>query len=507
MAKEKAQKAKTAGAGAIYITGYFDDRHPIKSSNLLYSAPHVALRGPIYMIFVILVAAFLYSFWGKKDTIVPCPLELTANFSTVQSPTAGIVRRVLISEGNRIGSFTTLIEIQYRTRATEEKSEQTALEERRKKLEREQQRHGKREKTLAERLRDLQKQLGALKERRELLKKKISIEEKEFEDSVREAEQSIKTIELEKEKLELDLDKAKETVKLKIMNLKVAEDEFKKDKKLYKDKLITKPDLNNSELKFQGAQTALSNAQNTVRQIKNSISQLEIKLTEARHKPNTLRRKKDKMIMQHQGEISGLQGEISKLTYDIRSSRDSSEEEKEKLLDELRDIEDDLRDAGQLLPGVIFEGGRCLVQTTFAGTVTKVLVKPGDQVSPGQPLFKVVKETEPLYARILVANKDIGYIRTEQRVKIKYFAFPYQEYGIQTGEISHISSAPSTNENEAGMYVVKVSLDKFNIRKKNGKPKPLTLGLQGMAEIKVGSKRLIELIFEPLSRFLSPQED
>ena len=45
-------------------------RHPIKAARLLYTPPSWVLRGPIYLIFIILFAAILYACWAKKDVLV-----------------------------------------------------------------------------------------------------------------------------------------------------------------------------------------------------------------------------------------------------------------------------------------------------------------------------------------------------------------------------------------------------------------------------------------------------
>jgi len=46
----------------------------------------------------------------------------------------------------------------------------------------------------------------------------------------------------------------------------------------------------------------------------------------------------------------------------------------------------------------------------------------------------------------MIQNRDIGKIRRGQKVQIKYFAYPTQDYGVQTGSITEISAKePSKN--------------------------------------------------------------
>ena len=43
----------------------------------------------------------------------------------------------------------------------------------------------------------------------------------------------------------------------------------------------------------------------------------------------------------------------------------------------------------------------------------------------------------------MIQNRDIGKIRRGQKVQIKYFAYPTQDYGPQSGIITEIAAKPS----------------------------------------------------------------
>ena len=88
-----------------------------------------------------------------------------------------------------------------------------------------------------------------------------------------------------------------------------------------------------------------------------------------------------------------------------------------------------------------------------------------------------------------------------------YFAYPFQEYGIQSGAIAEIGTRPSTAPGEESLYVVRVALGSETIRSRSGVEKTLEIGLQGLAEIKTGEKRFIELLFAPAAKFFKPLDD
>jgi hemolysin D len=60
-------------------------RHPIKAASLLYNAPSYVLRGPIYLVFIILLVGIIYAFIAKQDQIVMAPLALEKASVTVEA--------------------------------------------------------------------------------------------------------------------------------------------------------------------------------------------------------------------------------------------------------------------------------------------------------------------------------------------------------------------------------------------------------------------------------------
>jgi multidrug efflux pump subunit AcrA (membrane-fusion protein) len=479
------------GKQAVHIRHLplYEVRHTMRAANLLYSAPGFVLRGPIYIIFLIVVSGFFYSIVATVDDRVTAPLELTADATTEQAPAGGYVRRIAVETGGRVQAFESVAEIQFRTRATMAESEEEALEQRRERLESEAEWQAREEEQLKQRLASLRESLQTSVENQKLLQEKIAAEEKDYQEQIAQAERQI-------EKLRTELEQAQQDIPTLETQLAIAREAYEQNQDLFERQLITKPELNQSLLAFQNAENALSDARARVRQI-------ELSLEDAKAAPASLRRQKERRIMQHNEEILSLSDRISQLRYDIQQMSFQSEKEKEQLQDELDAIASDLEDVGTLIPGVRFEEGVAFLAPTYDGTVTEVHVEPGQQIASGVPLFSAVPDIEPLYAVVHVSNRNIGQIEVGDEVKIKYDTFPYQDWGIQTGYIRSIAPKPTAHPLYGSVYEVHVALEKETIRNiVDGIEKDLTLGLQGVAEIKTGEKRLIELIFAPISRWL-----
>ncbi|MBW1804158.1 MAG: HlyD family efflux transporter periplasmic adaptor subunit, partial [Deltaproteobacteria bacterium] len=162
----------------------------------------------------------------------------------------------------------------------------------------------------------------------------------------------------------------------------------------------------------------------------------------------------------------------------------------------------------RLVDGVTFKEAVTEYRSIHDGLVTHVHVKKGQLINPGAPLVTLVKDTALLEGHALVMNKDIGKLKVGQRAQIKYFAYPYQEYGVPIGVIKEIGKKPKEAGGNESMYVVKVALEKEVISPiGSDREHPLELGLEGLVEIKTGEKRWIELVFTPISKFFTQDED
>ncbi|MBF0611165.1 MAG: HlyD family efflux transporter periplasmic adaptor subunit [Magnetococcales bacterium] len=424
-------------------------RHPIKAARLLYSAPSWVLRGPIYLVGVICIVTLVYSFWAKKDELVIGPLKLEREAVTMEAVDAGMVARVMVHEGDRVDSLTPLLEVQ-KTRVTNE-SEQAGLQ-----------------------------------AKRDELEKSITNQTEEFEHKNRQFDLSLKQLELslnnmDKERTLLlqNLESAKRTVAHAEGKLAEARKNLAVEENLFRNKDITKAE-------YDRAKNLANDLEKQTLDAKANVDAIQVNL-------NAFNKEKIKNdIVQIQNEKTQL-----KNRYDNEIERSTAQ---------INKLKKQIDDSEKLVHGVSHEGTTTNYTATFPGLVTQVHVKPGHMINPGSPLVTTVKDSAALEARVLVQNKDIGRLRKEQRVQIKYFAYPYQEFGIPVGLISDIGTKPGEIKGQESMYVVRVALESETISKLNSRPKRLEIGLEGIAEIKVGEKRFIELAFSPISRFFTQEE-
>ncbi|MFK0205606.1 HlyD family type I secretion periplasmic adaptor subunit [Agrobacterium sp. NPDC090283] len=204
--------------------------------------------------------------------------------------------------------------------------------------------------------------------------------------------------------------------------------------------------------------------------------------------------------------MSALEAEISKLresfskaaVTDLVQGRDKAELAAEELRKAMR-----RRELLQL-------------RAPVSGTVQQLAVATiGGVVQPAQPLMIIVPDGVEIEVEAQVQNKDAGFVREGQPVRVKLEAFPFTDYGIIPGVVESISrdaidlsqsGAPQRDEKgrpiQAGLvYSARIRLLQNSIRVR-GVEQALGPGLSVQAEIKTGERRIIQYLLSPITQSL-----
>lgn len=136
----------------------------------------------------------------------------------------------------------------------------------------------------------------------------------------------------------------------------------------------------------------------------------------------------------------------------------------------------------------------------------------GTVVQPGTVLLTLVPREDTLRAEVWVSNEDIGFVRRGQTVKLKLAAFPFQKYGMVEGTVEYVSAdaadsatsgAPSSTEkqgkNQPFGYKALVALKAMNLGL-DGEGLALAAGMQASAEIMLGTRSVMEYLLSPVQK-------
>lgn len=134
----------------------------------------------------------------------------------------------------------------------------------------------------------------------------------------------------------------------------------------------------------------------------------------------------------------------------------------------------------------------------------------GTVVQPGTVLASMVPLDERLKVEIWVSNEDIGFVRPGQKVKLKFAAYPFQKYSMGHGTVEHVSADAQSEEEarDTGMtgagqrplrYKALVALD-INALEMEGVRYPLAVGMQTTAEVLLGNRTVAEYLLSPVQK-------
>jgi len=136
----------------------------------------------------------------------------------------------------------------------------------------------------------------------------------------------------------------------------------------------------------------------------------------------------------------------------------------------------------------------------------------GQVAQTGQRLMIIVPDGTRLEVEAMLLNKDKGFVREGQPVRIKLETFPFTKYGTLSGEVLGVSNdaIPFQNGNEAArqeetakdaagplVFPIRISLNEETIRI-DGADVAITPGMSVTAEVKTGDRRVIEFLLDPL---------
>jgi hemolysin D len=144
---------------------------------------------------------------------------------------------------------------------------------------------------------------------------------------------------------------------------------------------------------------------------------------------------------------------------------------------------------------------RATLRAPVTGTVQQLAVHTtGGVVTPAQALMVIVPAEGDVTARVVVENKDIGFIHEAQPVEVKVESFPFTKYGTVPGTVTWVSRDAVIDEKTGKatfQATVRLSRREMDV---DGRAVSLGPGFDVTAEIKTGRRRLIEFLTSPIAR-------
>ncbi|MGA7936596.1 MAG: HlyD family type I secretion periplasmic adaptor subunit [Kovacikia sp.] len=215
-------------------------------------------------------------------------------------------------------------------------------------------------------------------------------------------------------------------------------------------------------------------------------------------------------LRKNQADLQQSQSELEKQLSTYQKTRREGELsliESEKQLQELQaqivELQSNITQTRNALKSLQFQLQQRTLQAPIAGTVFQLPIKSaGAVVQPGTLVAQIAPRDVPLVLRAQMSSQQSGFLRIGLPVKVKFDAYPFQDYGIVEGRLSWISpdsKVQETGQGQTEVFELEITVDRPYIQTPT-RQIPLTPGQTAAAEVITRQRRVIDFILDPFKK-------
>jgi HlyD family secretion protein len=217
-----------------------------------------------------------------------------------------------------------------------------------------------------------------------------------------------------------------------------------------------------------------------------------------------------KMIHQGQSEIEQAQSRVKEQQSSYQSLIQSGKLAVMKNQEQIKDVQSqittlksEISQTKSQIKSLKFQLEQRVIRTPVEGTIFQLPIgRPGAVVEPGQTIAQVAPQGAPLVLKAHMSSSESGFLRVGMPVKLKFDAYPFQDYGIIEGRLNWISPDSKITQTAQGSvetFELEIALEKPYVQAQN-KRIALTPGQSATAEVVVRQRRLIDFILDPFKK-------
>jgi hemolysin D len=180
-----------------------------------------------------------------------------------------------------------------------------------------------------------------------------------------------------------------------------------------------------------------------------------------------------------------------------------NQEQLKQLESQANNLRSDIKQSQSQLQALNLQLEQRIVRSPVTGTIFELPTKKAKAfVQAGQLIAQIAPQNVPLVVKAQVPSSNSGFLKVGQPVKLKFDAYPFQEYGVVSGHLKQIS--PDSKVIEVGgskteVFDLEVDLDQAFIQTPTKKIL-LTPGQAVTAEVIVRQRRVIDFLLDPFKK-------
>lgn len=246
-----------------------------------------------------------------------------------------------------------------------------------------------------------------------------------------------------------------------------------------------------------------SNYNRVLYQLQADIRQAESKVQEQDREYQQSIAKQKGEIKQAESRIKEQQGNRDSLLQAGKLAILKSEEQLKDIQSQIGILNTEISQTKQQVQELERQLAQKVIRAPVTGTVLQLPFKqPKSFVQTGQLVAQIAPQGAATVLKVQMPSQNSGFLKTGMPVKVKFDAYPFQDYGVVEGKVQMVS--PDSKLVDAGngkieAFEVDVMLDR-NYIKSQGKQIPLNLGQTATAEVIIRQRQTIDLILDPFKK-------
>ncbi len=461
------------------------------TKELLDTLPQAWTRGLLYLMVAFVGIIIPWAMLSQIDETGTARgrLEPKERISELDAPVLGTVARINVKQGQQVKAGQTLLTLESKLIDTQLHQEESKLEGQQNQL---------------YQLELLKNQLMLVIETQkqqnqaQLLEKQGKIQEAK---ANLESLQSLSKLQQQKQKALVEQTKqevasSQIAYKLGEIQLQGAREKYQRYREAYKQGVISKD-------RFQETEQLVKEKQQIVVEARFKISQANSRQREKETSSQKSLQKSFAEIKAAQIRLQQEQNSYQSLLNSGQITLIKSEKQLNKLLAEITTLTSEIARTKTEIESLKFQLQQRVIKAPIDGIVFDLPIQTaGEVVQPGEKIAEIAPLGEDLVLRGQILTAESGSLQKKMPVKIKFDAYPFQDYGLVSGKLVEISPNSKITENQQGQvttYDIEVELDRSCVVKSSD-CLPLRPGDTATAEIIVRQRRIFDFILDPFKK-------
>lgn len=218
--------------------------------------------------------------------------------------------------------------------------------------------------------------------------------------------------------------------------------------------------------------------QRTIQQAKSDIEKAKLQVQEQERSYQSLTHSNQLALLKIQEQLNNLKMDLTTLKTEITQIQNQ-------------------------IKALNFQLAQRTIKASADGTIFQLPIKKeGAVVQLGTRIAEISPQGSYLILRVEMPTDQSGSLKNDLPVKLKFDAYPFQDYGIITGKV--IKTSPTSNlidtpNGKTPAYYLDIKLDQMCLKKDN-QCIPLHAGDTAQAEVIIGQRRVIDFVIDPFKK-------